>query len=116
MTAGEVRVLTRLPYRVQEIILEAPEVIHAGQSLPIRISVKPDRGMANNHLLLLCFAPRGGIPMPWYDQVVTAESGIAEMSLSLALNEIPGRYALKVRDMLTGMEVERIVAISSPVD
>ncbi len=116
MTAGEVRVLTRLPYRVLEISLEAPEVIHAGQPLPIRVGVKPDRGTANKHMFLLRFAPRGGSPMPWYNQVITAETGIADLSLPLALNEIPGRYALQVRDMLTGMEAETIVAVSSPVD
>lgn len=112
--AGEPRVLARLPYRVREILLNAPEAIHAGQALPVHITVLLDEGHAGKHCFRLDLMPQGGTPIPWYQQIIHAESGSAETMIPLALSDIPGRYTLRVRDMLTGLETETRVAISSP--
>lgn len=113
---GAVQIVSCLPYSVEELILEAPDVATAGQRLPLRVLVKSDAEKAGKHVFLLDFSPQNKAPLPWYRQVADTDIGYAEINLPLARNEIPGRYMLRVRDAVTGMEISKYIKIASPTD
>lgn len=113
---GAVQVISCLPYAVEELVLEAPDVAHAGQRLPVHILVKAEEGKAGKHLFIVDFSPMNKPPLPWYRRIADTDIGYAEVQLPLSRNEIPGRYMLRVRDSLTGMEITKYLKIASPTE
>jgi hypothetical protein len=114
VTDGEPLFVAALPYPVEKIAVHVPEIVHVGQRLPIQVIVSTGKGQAGKHLLGVDLMPVSGAPLTRYHRVVIAEAGVGETFIPLALNEILGKYSLRVRDMLTGMEKTTPIALSSP--
>ncbi|MGI6139730.1 MAG: beta-galactosidase [Candidatus Hydrogenedentales bacterium] len=115
LESGEVQLFAALAYKVETLVLEAPDVAAAGQRIPIRCLIKVPKDKGGKHAFLLDFMPQNKSPLPYYRQCVDSDIGFAEMQIPLALNQIPGRYTIRVRDMLTGMVAEQSIKIATPV-
>lgn len=116
VSPGTVEIVSCLPYEVQEVSLETPKTVHPGQHLPLRIFIDAGKGKPGKHLFLVDLLPANRPPLPWYRRIVHTVSGVAELYLPLARNELPGWYTLRVRDCLTGMETTTTIKISLPVE
>ena len=82
--------------------------------MPIQIQVTTGNDWPGTHLVCIDLMPNKGQPLPHYRQYATCERGAGETFIPLALNEAPGRYIIRARDVLTGMETTRRVGISGP--
>ncbi|OQB40331.1 MAG: Beta-galactosidase GanA [Candidatus Hydrogenedentes bacterium ADurb.Bin179] len=116
MEPGTVEVVSCLSYEVEELVLEVPKVAFAGQRLPLRIMVQPEKDKAGKHLFLVDLLPANRPALPWYRRSIPAAAGIAEMYLPLAMNELPGWYTVRVHDSLTGLETTAALKIASPTE
>jgi hypothetical protein len=116
VAAGDVALASRLPYKVKELRVEVPDVAYTGQHLPVRIMVQVEEGKPGKHLFIVDLLPWNKPALPWYRNTITAEMGYAELNLPLAMNEGLGRYTLRVRDALTGIEVSSPLKIATPVE
>ena len=114
MAAGAIEVVTCLPHAVKELRVETPVVAYTGQQLEARIMALPEKGKSDTHLFIVDLIPWNKPPLPWYRRILKAPSGFTELRLPLAKNEMLGRYTLRARDALTGMETTAPVTISSP--
>jgi len=103
-----------LPQSIKNIVVNVPEVIHVGTLLPIQVLITTSKQRAGKHLLIADLIPLNGTPIPYYRRVITAENGVGETFMPLAFNEILGKYSLRVRDILSGIETVRPIALSSP--
>ena len=106
--------MAALPQAIKNIVVNVPKIVHVGQRLPIQIVANTDAGRAGKHLFIVDLMPVNSAPIPWYHRIVIAEAGVGETFIPLAWNEILGKYSLRVRDILTGMQTTIPVALSSP--
>ncbi len=114
MEPGSVEIVCCLPYEMKELRLETAKTAYAGQRLPLRIVAEPEKDKAGKHLFLIDLLPANRPALPWYRRIVTAEAGVAEVYLPLAMNELPGWYTVRVHDSLTGTETTAALKIASP--
>ena len=110
-TPGEAMVLSVLPYRVREISLSLPELVGAGDRLPIEISLDTDDVLPGQHLIALQIEGPDGEDIPYYRQSLVTTEGHAETYIPLAQNEGKGRYTLRVTDLLTGIHQQSYLVI-----
>lgn len=115
LAGGDACVFAKLPYEVSGLTVVTPGGVAAGRRLPVHISIQTRRELPGDHLICLDFMPDKGKPLTHYRQYVHCANGTGETFIPLALNEIPGRYLLRVRDILTGTEKTARVGISGPV-
>ena len=111
---GQPLFISALPHGIKNVVVNVPEVIHVGTRLPIQVLITTTKERAGKHLLIADLIPLNGTPIPYYRRVITAENGVGETFMPLALNEILGKYSLRVRDILSGIETVRPIALSSP--
>jgi hypothetical protein len=114
VTAGQPLFVSALPRSIKGIVVNVPEVIHVGTRLPIQVLVTTTKERAGKHLLIVDLMPLNGAPLLHYRRIIAAENGVGETFMPLALNEILGKYTLRVHDILSGMETVRPIALSSP--
>jgi len=55
-------------------------------------------------------SPKGGI-IPYYADNVVGETGRYKGSISLALNEVIGKWNIRVRDVATGTTAEQVFSV-----
>ncbi|HPO11953.1 MAG TPA: beta-galactosidase trimerization domain-containing protein [Candidatus Hydrogenedentes bacterium] len=115
LAGGDACVFAKLPYEVSGLTVAAPAGIAAGRRLPVHINIQTRRELPGDHLICLDLMPDKGEPLMHYRQYVHCAKGVGETFIPLALNEIPGRYLLHARDILTGTEKIARVGISGPV-
>ena len=102
LAPGEALVLAALPYRVEKLTLMAPSTIAAGHRLPLRLAVLSRDATPGDHLVRIELIAGNNRPLPHYTRLVTCKAGLGETYLPLAINEIPGKYRVTARDILTG--------------
>ncbi len=126
LPAGQAAVLTSLPYEVSDIVLETPDKTLTGRRLPVRISFKTSGGLPGSHL---CYVTLEYLPMlggninsqvgsalPRYSRTAACPQGKGETYFPLAINEWPGKYLLRVRDVLTGISRETTLTVETRGD
>ncbi len=114
VTAGEPALFSILPYRVETLLLEAPEMVVAGQRVTIRILLDTGDAEPGTHLLFLQLESAEGAELKHYRQCIVAEGGMAETFIPLAENEFPGTYEIQVCDLLSQQRVSYLMDVASP--
>jgi hypothetical protein len=100
-----------LPYRVSRLILDAPEEVEAGHRLSFSIQVKTYEALPGDHVVHVTLLDQNHKVIQYYEMDVLCEDGSGEGYFPLAMNEMPGRYALIVRDVLSGAETTQRIEI-----
>ena len=114
---GAALIVTRLPYPLEELVVQVPELAYAGQHLPVQVLAQPEgETKPGKHIFILDLIPQNKPPVPWYHRILIADLGAADFYVPLARNEMPGWYTLRVRDALTGTVVTKTVKIAVPVE
>ena len=106
-----VRIFSFLPYRVTALELHC-----AGEARPegaIRGAVKVVAGDAApvRHVVHLAVRRPDGNMVRYLEQNLETKDGRASFTVPLALNEPPGKWALEVRDVATGVEASAAVTV-----
>jgi hypothetical protein len=104
----------RLGYQAKKLELETPKSIAAGTRLDALCTLKTDSLTPGKHLLMLTLSPIGGQPIAGGSRWVSCDRGIAKSYVPVPLNAIPGDYTLRARDLLTGLETQKMVEIIAP--
>ena len=113
-TAGEPALFSILPYRVEGLELNAPEMVVAGQRATLRIQLDTGDVTPGPHLLLIQLMNPEGSELKHYRQCLPMEGGTAETFIPLAENEYPGTYEIEVCDLLTRQRVAYLMDVISP--
>jgi hypothetical protein len=101
-----------LPYRVSGVEISAPAKARRGEIVPVRLAIRRDgAGTVGHHVLRVdVFGPDGAL-RTFYSRNLDADAGRAEMTIPFALNDAPGSWRLRVRDVATGTTGERILTL-----
>ena len=108
---GNAQMYALLPYRVDALELDAPETICAGDKMVCNLRVRAHGASITTHVLHLELIDPNGQTAPWCYQNLLVEQGCCSVRLPLALNEAPGAWTLRVRDIATGVSTEQVVTI-----
>ena len=100
---GEAKLFSALPYEVTEVRISVPESTVAGSRLPVRVLIKTQDALPGEHLVHIEVVPGSGAPQAHYAQNLVCRAGEGETFVPLALDEAPGFYTVKARDVLTGL-------------
>lgn len=90
-----------LPYKVAGLQVKAPANIKAGQSLSLTATVQAAGKLGDHVVHVELIDPSGQSPLPYRSNQL-APGGKLDLTLPLALNEQPGVWTMRVRDVLTG--------------
>jgi hypothetical protein len=101
VVAGEPALFSILPYRVKQLLVEAPEIAVPGQRVAVRVVIDTDGATAGTHLILLQLEGPDREELTHYRQCVPMDNGSAETFIPLAQNEPSGSYVLHVCDLLS---------------
>ena len=110
---GHTAVYACLPYRVTGLRLGVAGSLTAGSDLTVRIEVGAEGGTAGDHVVHLEALDPNGEPVWHYARNVLAPGGRLDLSIPLAINERPGSWRLRARDVLTGTETEAAFTVSA---
>jgi hypothetical protein len=105
VTKGEPALFSILPYRVKQVLVEAPEIAIAGQRATVRVVLDTDGAAPGTHLILVQLEGPDRTELVHYRQCVPMEGGSAETFIPLSETEKPGHYVLHIRDLLSQQHV-----------
>lgn len=113
VAAGEPALFSILPYRVKQLLVEAPEIAIAGQRATVRVVIDTDGAASGTHLILLQLEGPDREELPHYRQCIPMEGGAIETFIPLAQNEAPGAYVLHICDLLSQQRAAYAIDIES---
>lgn len=116
LRAGETAVAAILPYEVSRIVLRAPEVVPAGRRLTVHASVKTRDALPGDHILRVTLTSPGFQILDHYSRTVVAPEGEGFTWIPLAFNDVPGKYRVTVRDLLTQTEATADISVVTPLE
>ncbi|MCC7490748.1 MAG: beta-galactosidase [Fimbriimonadaceae bacterium] len=96
---GDARLLAVLPYEPRGVEVSLPERVRAGEDLRVTAQVQASAAPATHFLRIELRGP-DGVLRPAYTRQVQAPQGRWSGSLPLALNDPPGTWEVRVRDVL----------------
>jgi Beta-galactosidase len=107
ISTGEAKLLAGLPYLVQGVRLDLPQTVPAGESVELKVFLETDGGAASGpHVFVLeVFNPEGR-KLNYYGGNLVAGNGSVTTAFSTALDDIPGRWRIRARDVLSGLAAE----------
>lgn len=95
-----------LPYRVRKINLTLPEKVYQGNSLEYQATLILAAGTPELHIFHLSLISPLGEEVRHYSDNLRAEGGEVRGKIHLALNETPGEWKLRIKDVATGIRAE----------
>lgn len=99
---NEAAVLTRLPYAVEGVSLDAPQKAAGGQVLQISASVRVKGAEAGPHIFAFRVMDPNGKTLPGWAWRVRGDRGSAKTTWFLPFNAAVGQWTVEVRDAATG--------------
>jgi len=112
LTPGVAKVLSLLPYRLDDITVTAPGAVTQGDTVSCQVNLhataKPEK-----HVLHIAVVDPEGRKMRHYTSNVNCAGGRTKGAIRLALNERPGVYRLLVRDVASGLEGSATVNVEA---
>ncbi|NLN93309.1 MAG: hypothetical protein GX130_08400 [Candidatus Hydrogenedens sp.] len=116
MEGGESVAVVWLPEDLKGFKIFATDKAMGGQRLTVQIKDETAKENAGKSLLLLDLLGPDQKAIPCYRQLVVLEKALAETFFPLALNQMPGQYLIRARNLLTGQELTQAVKIISMVE
>ena len=104
------RLYSVLPYRVTGVSITAPDSVVAGADATV--SVRVNRA-TEQHVVRITVTQPNGQDADWFARNVVAPRGQATVVLPFAESDAAGKWTVKVRDVLTGIEATRVVAVTA---
>ena len=99
------RLFAALPAKVEKIKLSGcRRSYRTGQTIRLKARVSHGRGAPWSSVVHVGLCDDQGHLLPWSERNMIAVMGKGEITLPLALDEKPGRYILKARDVASGVE------------
>jgi hypothetical protein len=111
---GETALYAGLPYRVTSLSVSAARSAKAGGELRIGAQLEADAEAIGDHVFHLDLIGPGGESTWHYARNELSPSGRLASVVPLAVNENPGTWTVRVRDVLTGVTGEAKVSITVP--
>ncbi len=111
---GETALYACLPYRVTSLTVSAPQSAKAGDELHVEAQLDAAAEAIGDHVFHLDFIGPGGESTWHYARNELTSSGEFSYAVPLAVNEKPGTWTVRVRDVLTGVAGEAKVSITAP--
>lgn len=116
MTGGESLAVVRLPEDMKPLTLLTTDKAVGGQRLVVQMKEDTGKEKSGKMLVLLDLLGPDQKAISCYEQLVVVENGFGEGFFPLAMNQMPGQYTIRVRNLLTGQEVSESVKVISIVD
>ncbi len=101
--AADARFIAALPYRPTSM------QVHCrleGDTVRIDAALQGASEPAHHVLRLEVTPPGNEAPAPWYCRNLVADRGAVNVSMALALNDLPGQWRVRVVDVATGLSGE----------
>ena len=103
---GDTALYACLPYQVKELVVSVPAQVKPGDALSLQAEVHADGGQPGDHVFHVEMVSPQGQPAWHYIHNALAPAGRLSLTIPLALNEEPGQWSVRVRDVLTGATTE----------
>jgi len=111
LAGNEAAVLASLPYIVDRIELTTLDSVRLGHRLPLSVAIKTKKGAPGAHVVHVEFGPVGEPGLKHYAQDIVCRGGEGATFIPLALNEQPGSYLVRVKDVMSDNTDERRVDV-----
>jgi hypothetical protein len=102
VTPSEAMLFALLPYRLRGLNANAPKKVRAGDTVAFEVVLK-GVDKPGLHVLHAALVSPQGREFRYYTDNLVAEGGKAKGSFPLALNDAPGKWKLRLRDVATGV-------------
>jgi len=93
-----------LPYRVDDITLHAGGSAQPGEPWSVTARVETSAPTPGDHVLRMEVRDPSGELSEAYTRTVLAERGAAEIAIPFALNDAPGVWQIRARDIASGVQ------------
>ncbi|MBW7997433.1 MAG: hypothetical protein FVQ81_12835 [Candidatus Glassbacteria bacterium] len=120
ITTGEIKLLASLPYQVTDVALELPRRAHRGGkvqfSFGVNLAASTESSAASlpsagPHVFVVEVYGPEGEKLGHYSGNVSTAAGRGRQSFQLALNDKPGDWRVRVRDVASGVFNEKYVEV-----
>ena len=95
------------PSKVDALEVNMPEKIKAGSDLTAKIALKTTGGKAGKRVYHIEVINPEGKARFFMKRNIVSENGKGEFIFRMAANDLPGKWILKVTDVLTGVTAEK---------
>ena len=110
------KMLAILPYKVSGISIELPPRVKQGAALCWKAILKAESGQVGDHVFnVTVTAPNGEKSKSWSGNEL-AMKGILDREWNIAFNELPGKWAITVRDSVSGKEAQASFIVTESED
>jgi hypothetical protein len=110
LRTGIAQVLAILPYEVQDLELDVPAAVRQGESIRLKARLLATNTPGKHVLRAELLDPMGKV-IRHYSKNHSCPKGELDAHIQLALNEMPGQYVLRIKDIATGRVVEKNIII-----
>ncbi len=111
---GDTALYACLPYRVESLVVTAPRAARPGDELPIRAQIEADTATPGDHVFHVELVGPDGKRRWHYARNELAPAGKLSFAVPLALDESPGEWTVRVRDVLNGAAGAAKVSVAAP--
>ena len=91
---------------------EIPKSTVQGTRITFPVTVKTQGRLPSNHWVRMEVIGPDREPIPYLSKTISCLSGRGDFTLSFALNETPGRYELRFRDLLSGLTATHYMTVN----
>ncbi|MBI3921949.1 MAG: beta-galactosidase trimerization domain-containing protein [Armatimonadetes bacterium] len=113
LAPGRMEVFASLQYRVDGVALSCPPLAAASDAVALRIAIDHTGRKTAPHVFHIEFRGPDGKARDCYTKNVLSEDGRCEYRWHTALNDTPGKWTAKVRDVVSGKMAEVKVELLS---
>jgi len=110
-TAGQL--IAALPYEIAGLNISTTKRVKQGGGVGITAQLQTRPGPAGDHVLRMEVTRPDGSPCPYWTKNIVAEHGSYRTTLSVALNEMVGKWRIRLLDVLSGKTAEAAFEVGS---
>jgi hypothetical protein len=103
ISPGEAALFALYPYRVEGLNLKVPKQVHAGESLDYEAQINTSQSPPGDHVVRIDVRNPQGELIELYSGNKLTTAGTLKINFMLALNDVPGTWALTATDVATGI-------------
>lgn len=112
IVGGVSKLYAILPYKVTGVDLSANGSTAAGSTFTYNVALQIDSGVPDRHVIHIRVLGPDGERRRLFDRNLFTTEGKASGSISLAQNETAGRWTLVARDVVSGLEARKFLAVT----
>jgi hypothetical protein len=113
LQAGRPDLFALLPYKVSAVDVKIPSKVKAGDILKMAATIVADRKPVGDHVVNFQLTAPDGTELASNAQDVKFKAGAGSLSMQLPFNAQGGKWQLKVRDAVTGVQNSYTLEVES---